>query len=288
MALKNLPLLGLLPLVATLGQAASLTLVNDNFNNSNFATVGGGDVGSGHLLFTNGSKTASETTVARWLPGTTAANWQRAELHSNDEIAVSTLLNTYDAVQFSWTLSSVNTVRRDAGTGAEYRIQLGVLPQTVTQGEAAEMWVNTQGGIWFDMNVNGNNSAAATTTLRDANIGKSANSEGVVRGVANQPVSWDWANTSRTFTLTMDADSYEWTDSAGNNYGGSTYANSGFSPALLTSNMWGFVMGQDRDGIGRGGHDLTNFSVVAVPEPASMLLVGMSAAGVFLRRRRLR
>ncbi|MES2705557.1 MAG: PEP-CTERM sorting domain-containing protein [Verrucomicrobiota bacterium] len=285
MTLKNILPTLLLPLFVTTAGAA--VIVSDNFNNGDFATAGAGNTGSGSTVYNNGTKSASETVAAnaKWIPGTTADAWQRTELHSNDEISVGQLLSTTaSSVQYSWTIGGVSTVRT-SGTDAEYRIQLGILPNTVTQGQGAEMYVNTQGGIWFDMNILGTATGQATASLFDGNTTKTVNGDGTNRG--NVTVAgWNWANTSRTFTLTLTGSGYSWSDSSGANYGGTTYATAGFSQALMATPFFGFIMGQDRDVQGKGGHTLSNFSVVAVPEAGSTALLGLAGAGALLRRRR--
>lgn len=284
MTLKNILPSLLLPLFVSAAGAANLVIVNDNFNNGDFATAGPGNTGSGFTVFNNGTKSASETTSAKWVPGTTADAWQRTEVHSNDEVPVATLLSTYTSVQYSWTLSGISTVRT-SGTDAEYRIQLGILPATVAQGTGAEMYANSQGGIWFDMNILGSATNQTTATLFDGNTTKAANADGTSRGGVTV-AGWNWATTPRTFTLTLTATGYSWSDSTGANYGGTTYANAGFTPALMGSNFWGFTMGQDRDVQGKGGNTLSNFSVIAVPEAGSTGLLGLASAGLLLRRRR--
>lgn len=284
MTLKVCLLTGLVPLLAS--SAGAAVLVNDNFNNNDFGTVSGADIGGG-VIYNNGSKSAAETTVGRWSPGTTADGWQRTEYHSNNEIPVSTFLSSPGAsVIFSWTVGNISTLRRDTTTSPEYRIQLGILPSTVAQGGGAEMYVNTQGGIWLDMNILGTNTSGADVQLHESNLGKTVNMDAPQVTTLADPSGWNWGNSSRTFSLTLTATGYAWSDSAGTNYGGNTYAAAGFTAPFLGDSFWGFHMGQDRDVIGRGGHDLTNFSVVAVPEAGSMMLLGLTAAGAVTRRRR--
>lgn len=282
---KQLALL-LLVLPSLAGTASAATsIVRDNFNNSNLATVGAGDLGSGHQVLNNGTKTVTETTVARFVPGTTTDQWIRTEVHSNDEVPVSTLLTTNSSVTFSWTISNISTVR-SAGADPEYRIQLGVLPASVAQGTGAEMYLNTGGGIWLDMNILGTNTVGADVQLYDANVGKTVNGDGVQRTTLADPTGWNWKTTPRTFTLTMTGTGYNWSDSAGTNYGGSTYAASGFAAPLLSQSLWGFHMGQDRADQGKGGHDLTNYSVVAIPETSPVILAAIPAGLCLLARRR--
>ncbi len=276
----TLCLSAILPLMAC-ASAHGAVLVNDNFNDGNFATVGGGGTGSGHVIFNNGAKNITETTVASWSIG--GDNWNRSELHSLDEINVYDLLvnQGYSLVQMSWTIQNVQVNRTDGGAESPYRIQLGALPDAVAQGSGAEMWENTAGGVWFDMQIN--TTGVVSYEIRDANDSKGPGSDGVFR--SNGTVAgWDGAG-SRTFTLSLDAAGYAWSDSVGNNYGGGTYADAGLDSELLAS-WWGFIMGQNRANIGNGTHDLTNFTVVAVPEPGSLLLViGGAIAGLFGRRR---
>jgi len=199
--------------------AGAVVIVNENSNNSDLATVGGGDVGSGHLVFNNGDKTVTETTTANFAAGATTNQWIRTELHSNDEVPVSTLLLTNTSVKFSWTVSNITTVRT-SGTVPEYRIQLGVLPASVVQGNGAEMYVNTGGGIWFDMNILGSNTTGADLQLYDANVGEPVNGDGTPRTPLTDPTGWNRGNTPRTFTLEMTDTGYAWSDDAGTEYRG--------------------------------------------------------------------
>ncbi len=263
-----------LPLLVCSG-ASGITLVNDNFNDGDLATVGGGDIGSGHVVLNNGTKNTVETTLASLTTGTGA--WVRSELHSNDEIAIM----AYPLVQVSWTLQNANVARTDATTNPPSRIQLAMLPSTVAQGSGAEMYLNTQGGIWFDMNLN--TGGVVTYQIRDANDTKTVNGDATLRSGA-AVAGWDGVS-ERTFTLALDALGYTWSDSAGNDYGGGTFAAAGLDTELAL-NWWGFHMGQNRGNIGNGTHELTNFSVEAVPEPSSLLLVlGAASAGLLGRRR---
>lgn len=266
-------------------QGASLVLVNDNFNNGNFASVGGGDVGAGHVVFNNGDKNVVETTSAAWTAGGTGG-WIRTELHSLDEINGYNLLTAqgYSALQYSWTIRNVSPLRAttNTGTDAPYRIQFGALPSARTQGTDNEMWVNTAGGVWLDMSFNTN--GVVNYTVYDANDTKTNGSDGASRA-SGSIIGWDGV-APRTFTLTLAGSGYEWSDSAGSVFGGTTYATAGLDTELV-QDWWGFAMGQNRDTIGTGTHELIRFSVVAVPEPASAML-GFAGLGMLLARRKTR
>lgn len=266
-------------------QGASLVLVNDTFSNSNLASVGGGDLGSGHVVLNNGDKNVVETTSAAWTAGGTGG-WIRTELHSLDEINGYNLLTAqgYSSLQYSWTIQNVRPVRATSNTGtdAPYRIQVGALPSAVAQGGGSEMWLNTAGGFWLDMNFNTN--GAVTFNVHDANDTKTSGSDGPVRA-SGSVIGWDGV-APRTFTLTLAGSGYEWTDSTGFVFGGASYTTAGLD-AELVQNWWGFHMGQNRDTIGTGTHELTRFSVVAVPEPATAMF-GLASLGMLLARRKTR